>query len=418
MAACGAAGRGFESLWARSNIDSSPQRLNINHQLTHNVVGRSVDRSLLQGECIQLFRAAIKSQYTRDPYERRLIGFLRYLGLSPGQFVSIAKRDASLVEKKIISFIQIQDLRVANAEITGATVSNSLKAVRLLLEMNDVYLNWKKIRRILPRVRRYALDRIPTVEEIREITDSADLRGKALTLLFISSGVREGAIEYFKVQDYTNIEKEGKIVAGRLVVYSGDPEMYITFITPEACHALDKYIEFRREHGERIERNSPLFRDKFDPVKGQYGHGKKGSKESVIPMTSPAVRQYYNRLLFSIGIRSERKRRHDFSVHGFRKFFKTKAEIGGMKPINVETLMAHSVGISDSYYRPREAELLDEYLRVVDHLSISTENKLKIEVEEMNKIKNIEAVNLDAISSLSDQVMKLMQEIEILKKQR
>lgn len=36
----------------------------------------------------------------------------------------------------------------------------------------------------------------------------------------------------------------------------------------------------------------------------------------------------------------------------------------------------------------------------------------------MNRIKNVEEVNSDAISSLSDQVMKLMQEIEVLKKQQ
>jgi integrase len=66
---------------------------------------------------------------------------------------------------------------------------------------------------------------------------------------------------------------------------------------------------------------------------------------------SPPVRQYYNRLLFSIGIRNQKNKRHEFSVHGFRKF-KTKAEIGGMKPINIETLMGHSTGISDFYYRP------------------------------------------------------------------
>ena len=80
-------------------------------------------------------------------------------------------------------------------------------------------------------------------------------------------------------------------------------------------------------------------------------------------MTPPAVRQYYNRLLFSIGIRSEKKRRHDFSVHGFRKWFKTRCEIGGMKPVNVETLLNHSTGISDSYYRPRESELLRSILQ-------------------------------------------------------
>jgi len=231
--------------------------------------------------------------------------------------------------------------------------------------------------------------------------------------VFVSSGIREGAIQHLKAGDYTPIKVEGeKIVAGRLVVYSGDPEQYITFISPEACHALDKYLDFRREHGEEITKSSTLFRDKFDPIKGLYGHGKTNSKTLIIPMTSPAVRQYYNRLLFTIGIRNERKRRHDFSVHGFRKFFKTKAEIGGMKPINVETLMGHSTGISDSYYRPTENDLLDDYLKIVDHLTIRTESTFKAEVEQ---VKERGSMNEDAIATLSDQVMKLMVEVHELK---
>jgi hypothetical protein len=36
-----------------------------------------VDRSLLQGDSYKLFRAAIKSPATRDPYERKLVGFLK-----------------------------------------------------------------------------------------------------------------------------------------------------------------------------------------------------------------------------------------------------------------------------------------------------------------------------------------------------
>ena len=35
-----------------------------------------VDRTFLQGQSVDLFRAAIKSLATGDPYERRLIGFL------------------------------------------------------------------------------------------------------------------------------------------------------------------------------------------------------------------------------------------------------------------------------------------------------------------------------------------------------
>jgi hypothetical protein len=33
---------------------------------------------------------------------------------------------------------------------------------------------------------------VPTLEELREILDAADIRGKALTLVLVSSGIREG----------------------------------------------------------------------------------------------------------------------------------------------------------------------------------------------------------------------------------
>jgi integrase len=391
------------------------------------MTGQVLDRSILQGECIELFLAAIKSPATRDPYERRLINFLDYVKLSPDEFVTLSRNQPSSVEKKLIAFIGAQKARVENKEITGATISNFLKAVRLLLEMNDVSLDWKRIRRTLPRSRRYAVDRIPTLEEIREILDAADLRGKALTLLFLSSGVREGAIEYFQIQDYSVIERDDKLVAGRLIVYRGEPEMHVTFISAEAVNSLSKYIQFRKDHGEKIHPTSPLFRDKFDPIKGRYGHGKQDSTTNIIPMTPPAVRQYYNRLLFSIGIRSEKKRRHDFSVHGFRKWFKTRCEIGGMKPVNVETLLNHSTGISDSYYRPRESELLEEYLAVAEqHLSISTENKLKSELEEIRKIdKDREKMANASMNQISKQLfemtqrqLKMEQELEEWRRQK
>ena len=81
-----------------------------------------------------------------------------------------------------------------------------------------------------------------------------------------------------------------------------------------------------------------------------------------------------------------------------------------MKPINVETLMGHSTGISDSYYRPIEKELLDDYLNVIDHLTIRTESTFKAGVKERG------SMNEDAIATLSDQVMKLMAEVNELKR--
>ncbi len=75
------------------------------------------------------------------------------------------------------------------------------------------------------------------------------------------------------------------------------------------------------------------------------------------------------------------KKRHPFSaVHSLMKWFKTRAEIAGMKPISIEKLLSHSIGISNSYYRPTENELFQDYLKVVGLLSIYKENKLQIQL--------------------------------------
>lgn len=301
--------------------------------------------------------------------------------MTPEKFVSTAKDDPLATEKKIISFaLELKSIH-ERGEIAAGTVHNCVECVRLLLEMNDIFLNWKKISRILPKVGRYALDRIPTIDEIREIFNASDLRGKALTLVLLSSGVREGAIEMLTVGDYSIIKNDGQTKAGKLVVYAGEVEQYTAFITSEACTILEKYLDFRRQHGENVSGTSPLFCDAFDPIAVTAN----SSVRTVKRMTAHAIRQHYNRLLHSIGLRKGRKRRHEFSVHGFRKYFKTRAEQSGMQPINIEILMGHSVGISDSYYRPTENQLLQDYTKAVDELTVNGANILQKQVEKLKQ---------------------------------
>ena len=58
-----------------------------------------------------------------------------------------------------------------------------------------------------------------------------------------------------------------------------------------------------------------------------------------------------------------------------------------MKPINIEKLMNHSTGISDSYYPATENDVLEDYLKAVEVLTISEENRLIFENQQM-KIHN------------------------------
>ena len=90
-------------------------------------------------------------------------------------------------------------------------------------------------------------------------------------------------------------------------------------------------------------------------------------------------------------------------------FFKTRAEEAGMKPINVEILMGHSVGISDSYCRPTEKELLQDYLRAADALTVSQENRLRNEAEVRDRIIEENLVEKDReIKGLEAQIKVLI----------
>jgi hypothetical protein len=71
--------------------------------------------------------------------------------------------------------------------------------------VNDVVLNSKKIRRMLSTIRRHDLDRVPTLDESSEILDAAEIRGKALTSVFVSSGIREGVVPYLRVSHYSKV---------------------------------------------------------------------------------------------------------------------------------------------------------------------------------------------------------------------
>ena len=42
-----------------------------------------------------------------------------------------------------------------------------------------------------------------------------------------------------------------------------------------------------------------------------------------------------------------------------------------MRPLNVEISLGHDIGLSDSYYKPTEKEVLEDYLKAVDLLTIN-----------------------------------------------
>ena len=69
--------------------------------------------------------------------------------------------------------------------------------------------------------------------------------------------------------------------------------------------------------------------------------------------------------------------------------------MAGMKPINVEVLIGHSTGISDSYYRATENELLEDYLKAVDFLTIDDSHTLTKQFSDLGVKKDLEILQLN-----------------------
>lgn len=237
----------------------------------------------------------------------------------------------------------------------------------------------------MPKGRRYANHRVPTIEEIQRIVEYPDRRIKPIVYTMASSGIRLGAWSYLKWGHVSPIEKDGEIVAARLRVYAEEEDEYVTFISLEAWNELSKWINYRHDSGEVVTSDSWLMRNLWD-VTTPKGAGFVSAPKQLKP---DGIKRLMERAIWAQGLRKKlapNKKRHEFQAnHSYRKWFKTRCEIAGMKPINIEKLMNHSVGISDSYYRATEQELLEDYLHATEYLSING-NETKI-AKEINQIK-------------------------------
>jgi hypothetical protein len=207
-----------------------------------------------------------------------------------------------------------------------------------------------------------------------------------------SSGIRLGAWDYLRWKHVTSITNGfGEVIAAKLIIYSGDREEYYTFVTAEAYNSLKDWMDFRASYGEKITGESWVMRDLWQTTNIDYG-AKLGLATCPKKLKSSGIKRLIERALWEQNLRhilAPGMKRHEWkAAHGFRKFYKSRAE-QVMKPINVEITMGHDIGVSASYYKPTEREVLEDYLKAVDLLTINGDKlilqKQVLELKEKSK---------------------------------
>jgi integrase len=330
---------------------------------------------------LALFLSMLGSPESKRQYPKRLQNFFTFLGLQgdiQDQALFFVKQfknkdsDGEDLERQLLRFANYQKERVAKDEISASTVPNYFKAIKLFCQANRISKNieWNLVSKAMPRGLNASDDRAPKLEEIQKLLEFPDRRIKPLVLTLVSSGIRIDAFETLKWKHITpkNDQKNNDLIAAKILVYAGDREQYYSFLTSEAYNALKEWMDYRLACGENITKESFVMRDIWQT-------GDLEGAASPIQLNQSAITRLLNRAWQAQKIRPmlpKGVRRHEFkTAHGFRKYFKTQAEQARIPSIKIELFMGHSLGVSDSYVRFTEEQMLEDYLKIIDYVTVN-----------------------------------------------
>ena len=284
---------------------------------------------------------------------------------------------------------------------TRSTVNCRISAILYFFDNNEIELNKRKIRRYYPSDESVNDDRPYSVGEIQQILSVSDLRTKAMVLLMVSTGMRIGALHTLRVGDLTLMKNIKPVY--KIQVYARTKDRYYCFTTPEAAKAIDEYLDYRARNGEVLKDEAPLFRKGFN---------KQDPFTVNIPkfLSMGGVTRSFDEIIKKSGVKSKSKSASKvMRSHAFRRGFKSIAEQSGMKSINVEMLLGHDIGVSGHYYRPAEADILEDYMiHAADALTIDPNQRLR------NQIKDLEDKHAAEWGALKEEVAELKQMLHMV----
>jgi hypothetical protein len=97
-----------------------------------------------------MFLHVMRSPVTKKKYSRRLEMFFDFIQIPRKSiedrcqtFVDKGQDDIKWIYTNILRFVLFHKKRIDKKEISGATLINYLKAIRLFYEMSDISINWK-----------------------------------------------------------------------------------------------------------------------------------------------------------------------------------------------------------------------------------------------------------------------------------
>jgi len=296
---------------------------------------------------------------------RRVVDFAGFKD-QPEEFLGEARAGRldvlKLVDEEVSGYI---DSRLDEA-IANSSVHSDLMGLKKWLEVNDVFLDWRKVE--MPAAGLSDLeDRAPTREELRLMMDHApQLKDRLAILLNTSCGLRVNTMLSLGVGDldfaypdcgYMFIKRQiGRKFGSRGGRgENGARKLFVSWFSDEAGEILEDYVAYRDRHGENVKPEAPLITSD-DRVPGKR-------------LEYTGFRWRYVRILERAGLTEKSGRQYVLHIHTMRKFFRSNSV--GVDASFREHWMGHKGGYQDvSYFRAEEKKHLEQYRRMLPNLRI------------------------------------------------
>jgi integrase len=377
--------------------------------------------SLENIERVVMFLSSIErnSLKSRCAYQNGLSRFQEFLSRKYSDY-DLDTILEPLLEEKINRYELLNSFTgyLQSFNLTPSSIKVYVTSVRSYFAFYDVDVITAKFKRKVKMPKSYREDEEALdASDIRKILLACNNRRLRPYLLVLASGgmrAVEGLAIRIKDIDFSvnptkiRIRKE----------YSKTRVARDIYISNEATHHLKKWLDWKYKNHER-----PRLQDENDLVFTIY-NTKNPNTVYVKVLTE------FQKLL-AIAALDERKeggkqRRRKITLHSFRRF--TKSVISDQVNQDYsEWFLGHN---KSPYYTKKEPDRRDiyatkcmKYLTFLDYTTLeargkSIEANLQEKDKEIEELRHNDKVKEDALAALSDQVMKLMVEVQELKKQK
>lgn len=324
-----------------------------------------------------------------------------------------------------------------NNSISTLTLKQWVVTAKNFLEYHDVDISPRrfKLKVKLPKTVKKEQQALDKNDIIEIINSCSDIRLKTYVMLLVASGLRASEALSIRVCDIDFGADPVKVfIRGEYTKTRLDRFVYLT---DELAKQLTTWLQYKY----RTRRVCHVDKDK-DSTVTEYRTPAKNNTDLIFSVYQtknevPKLHSMYTDLSTNFGKMLDRigkggkeytggnGKHRPITLHSFRRYVKTTISDLGYQDYS-EWFISHS---GSTYWRKKESEKAEIFRRVEPYLTfldlVNLDRKgadVQSKVDELEminqKLRERDAMNTDAIASLSDKLAQVMQEIDILKRQR